>query len=260
MTNRRDQLQERYEDALFALMMDEYLREQGKKALDENERLKESKEIEISQTLDKKIRKQIQRHFHSYKDKSGRKSITKIAKRVGIVLCAAVMLTITVFAAFPELKINLMNLYLEVTDDYIDFHFGEKDISDSTEMESTPNVSLEDDFVVTWLPDSFYESEKNYMEDFMIEYKYLSDSLPEEEACIIVTKIFGDGTTTSIDTEDSEVRNVIVGNTNAIFTRKNVFNDISLTWRVEGENALMRIVAWGISEEDLMKIAENIQT
>ena len=175
-------------------------------------------------------------------------------------MCAAAILTMTAFAAFPDLKINLMNLYLEAADGHMDFHFGESDISDTTEAESISDIPPEDDFVVTWLPDGFYDSEKNYMEDFIVEYKYLSRSLPEEEACIAVTKVFGEATTFSIDTENSEVRNVMVGNTNAIFTRKNVFNDISLTWRIEGENALMRIVAWGISEDDLMKIAENIQT
>ena len=253
MTSRHDELQERYQDALFALLMNEYVQKQGQKALEENERLKKSYEIELSQTFDKKIRRQIRHYWGVYKHKSGRKSLKKIVKHVGIVLCAAVMLTVTVFAAFPELKIKVMNLWLDITDKTAEFRFF--DNSDSTEA-----IVPQDDFVVTWLPDGFYENEKTYMEDFIIEYKYLSDSLPEEEACITVTKILGDGTVTSIDTEDSEVRNVMVGNTNAIFTRKNGFNDISLTWRVEGENALMRIVALGISEEDLMKIAENIQT
>ncbi|MDO4286807.1 MAG: DUF4367 domain-containing protein [Eubacteriales bacterium] len=259
MTGRRNQLQEKYEDALFALMMDDYFRETGQHALDENERLKESNEIEISQNIDKRIRNQIKRLSHVTSRKHRGKSIAVIAKRVGIVLCAAVILTMTAFAGFPDLKTNLMNLYLEVADGYMDFHFSESDISDTTETESTSDVTSEDDFVVTWLPDGFYESEKNYMEDFIVEYKYLSESLPEEEACIAVTKILGDGSTFSIDTEDSEVRNVMVNNTDAIFTRKKVFNNISLTWRIEGENALMRIVAWGISEEDLIKIAESIQ-
>lgn len=260
MSSEHNQLQEQYEDALFALIMDEYLREIGQQALEENERLKQSQEFEISEVTDKKIRKQINHFSFSYKEKRSRKSITKIAKRVGIAVCAAAILTMTAFAAFPDLKINLMNLYLEAADGHMDFHFGESDISDTTEAESISDIPPEDDFVVTWLPDGFYESEKNYMEDFIVEYKYLSRSLPEEEACIAVTKVFGEATTFSIDTENSEVRNVMVGNTNAIFTRKNVFNDISLTWRIEGENALMRVVAWGISEEDLMKIAENIQT
>ena len=37
---KREQLREEYEDALFALMMDEFAVAEGEKALEENERLK----------------------------------------------------------------------------------------------------------------------------------------------------------------------------------------------------------------------------
>ena len=37
---RREKLQEQYEDALFALLMDDLAVEEGKKAYEENERLK----------------------------------------------------------------------------------------------------------------------------------------------------------------------------------------------------------------------------
>ena len=39
--NRKEQLQEQYEDALFALLMDDMMEEEGRQLLEENERLKQ---------------------------------------------------------------------------------------------------------------------------------------------------------------------------------------------------------------------------
>ena len=39
--NRRDELRERYEDALFAFLMEDVIETEGKKMLEENERLKQ---------------------------------------------------------------------------------------------------------------------------------------------------------------------------------------------------------------------------
>ena len=44
---RREQLQEQYEDALFALLMDELARSEGEKLLEENERLKQEPDADI---------------------------------------------------------------------------------------------------------------------------------------------------------------------------------------------------------------------
>ena len=257
MTDRRNQLQENYEDALFALIMDEYLREQGKQALNQNERLKKSKEIEISQIIDKRIQKQIQHNFNLHKGKQNRKSMITFVKRVGMVLCAAVILTTTVFAAFPELKVNAMNLWLEITDDYADFRFfGKYDSNYSTWGDTAP-----DDFVVTWVPEGF-EPESTTIMKFSAEYKYTSS----DDKCICVSKFVGDGMTLSIDTEDAELKRMQIDGMDALLTKKEIQtgtgqkqNEISLTWWDEKETMIMRIVAVEISESEVIKIAEDIQ-
>ena len=44
---RREELYERYHDALFALLMEEVSETQGKKALEENERLNQDTQAEV---------------------------------------------------------------------------------------------------------------------------------------------------------------------------------------------------------------------
>lgn len=253
MTGRRNQLQEKYEDALFALMMDDYLRQQGQQAFDENERLKESNEIEISQNIDKRIRNQIKRLSHVTSRKHSGKSIAVIAKRVGIVLCAAVILTMTAFAAFPELKIGVMNWWVQITDEFIDFHFKESNSNDMIEDPEDESIAQSDGFTVSWIPDGFTLESETILPDFVTEYKYIST----DDSYFYVMKVVGDGTTFSIDTEDAEMRNIKMHGKDAIFTKKG--GEITITWEEPEQAALMRVVAVGISEEELMKIAEGVQ-
>lgn len=257
MTDRRSQLQEKYEDALFALIMDEYLRQQGKQAFAEYERLKESNEIEQSQVFNNRIEKQIQHSFNSMKRKQRKNSMRAIAKRVGLSLCAAVMLTMTVFAAFPTLKNNVMNLWLDITDEYVDFHFfSENDAEISTEGSTAP-----DDFVVTWLPDGF-QLESRIIMPSSVHYKYTAPG----DKVVNISKYINDGGTLSIDVEDAEQKHMQLNGMDALLTQKECKsgtgekqNEITLTWWDVEKTIIMRIIAVDISEREVIGIAEGIQ-
>lgn len=59
----REQLQEEYEDALFALMMDYVAEVEGKRLLAENEALKNNPAVQIPESLDQRCLQTIQRAF-----------------------------------------------------------------------------------------------------------------------------------------------------------------------------------------------------
>lgn len=80
---RREKLQEQYEDALFALLMDDLAVEEGKKAYEENKRLKADSSFEVPSESRKRCvetiarccrKKQFQgisnRCYHAYKRRS----------------------------------------------------------------------------------------------------------------------------------------------------------------------------------------------
>lgn len=50
----REQLQEEYEDTLFALMMDYVAQTEGKRLLEENERLKNDPSAQLPEDLDRR--------------------------------------------------------------------------------------------------------------------------------------------------------------------------------------------------------------
>ena len=62
MTDRK-RLLDNYEDALFALMMDELAEQEGQRLLEENERLKQDPAAAIPEDVDKRCLKTIKRTF-----------------------------------------------------------------------------------------------------------------------------------------------------------------------------------------------------
>lgn len=115
------------------------------------------------------------------------------------------------------------------------------------------SITQSDGFTVSWIPDGFILESETILPDFVTEYKYIST----DDSYFYVMKVIGDGTTFSIDTEDAEMRNIKMHGKDAIFTKKG--GEITITWEEPEQAALMRVVAVGISEEELMKIAEGVQ-
>lgn len=78
MTGESNRQQEQYEEALFASMMKEYLREQGQQALEEEEQRKKTSDFEISQQADERMRQFILQHTSSQsRQRNGRKRLGK---------------------------------------------------------------------------------------------------------------------------------------------------------------------------------------
>lgn len=80
----REQLQEEYEDALFALLMYDVAELEGRHAEEENERLLNDPNARVPEDLDRKCLQLINRHFM-------KKKVLRIIKRV-IVLVAILLL------------------------------------------------------------------------------------------------------------------------------------------------------------------------
>lgn len=80
----REQLQEEYEDALFALLMYDVAELEGRHAAEENERLLHDPNARVPEDLDRKCLQLINRHFL-------RKKILRIIKW-SIILAAVLLL------------------------------------------------------------------------------------------------------------------------------------------------------------------------
>lgn len=82
--NRREQLQDQYEDALFALLMDEIATIEGQKAEEENRRLQNDPSAAVPEDLDRRCMQLIHRHFAKQKARAAGRFTIKAMKRVAM--------------------------------------------------------------------------------------------------------------------------------------------------------------------------------
>ena len=137
---RREQLQEQYEDALFAL-----LRSEGEKLLEENERLKQDPDADIPDDVMKRCCKVINREFSKKNATAACKISVRVFNKIAVFAFIAILLFTTAFAASENFRVNTLNLVIEVFERNTDYR-----------VNPTPQLSESDlGFEVGWKPDGF---------------------------------------------------------------------------------------------------------
>lgn len=242
---RREQLQEQYEEALFALLMDEVAVIEGQKALEENERIKNDPSARVPEEIDIHCRKLIERRFTSKTIRQVGHTTYIAFRRVAVVALVGAMLFGATFAASPTLRRNTLNLLIEVSD--IDTSLRLR----GTQESLAPTISS---FIVGWIPEGFqlvsenrdrfstgarYESENGGFIDIYLDYRGVENG------------VF------SIDTEDAAVQRVnINGNTALLIEKEQEFH---IAWLDEERTCFIDIFAKGITEEEIIKIGLELE-
>ena len=118
---RREKLQEQYEDALFALLMDDLAVEEGKKAYEENERLKADSSFEVPSESRKRCVETIARCCRKKQFQGISNRCYHAFSKVAVIPMLTIMLATTAFAASPTLRASAMNVLVESFEDHTGF-------------------------------------------------------------------------------------------------------------------------------------------
>lgn len=114
-----DQLIEDYEDAVFALLMEQVAQIEGQELMEENERLKNDPTAAVPKSLDQKCYKAINRAFRKQKIQKLRKTggtTFRIVEKMCVVSCAAAVLFGGVYAVSPQTQRVTLNFLVEISD------------------------------------------------------------------------------------------------------------------------------------------------
>lgn len=242
---RRERLVEQYEDALFSLIMDEVAEAEGRKAIEENQRLKESGEVVIPEELNRRckqtiLRKTAKNHLRRY-----RKGFGKVLNKVAIVALMTLLLFTTAFATSESFRAKTLNFVMEVFDDRTEIKFVPKDTAaDST---AVPEITA------GWLPEGF-ELTREESAGASRLYEYANSN---EAAYITTNLIEMTSVGMALDTESAKTLSYQVQGEDAIMVDKG--NIKQLVWKLHtDENWYCCVITENISEEDMLKFAENI--
>lgn len=117
---RREKLQEAYEDALFALLMEDVIEEEGQRLAEKNEQLKRDPSAAVPGELNERCMKTIHRAYGQRRCKDTGKqvgrSFTKVFSRVAVVAVICMLLFSVAYAVSPEIRVATLNLLIEISD------------------------------------------------------------------------------------------------------------------------------------------------
>lgn len=248
----RRQIQEQYEDALFAVLMEKAAQLRGQQAYEEMERLNQSDEIEIPPETDKRFRKLIVRHVRSFQAKRRRKRIRKVLNRVAIAACLAALLAGTALAVSPTLRQKLLDVLVFITDQGTNFQ-----LSYTGELREADSLtdSIVEEFEIGWVPEgfSFIEERRSILD---IEYEFST----EEEATIVISRMSPDAMGITIDTEDATVSHKIIDGKSVTISEKDkaIDDTVIVVWIDQSTASFFMVTTHGVSKDDALKVVENI--
>lgn len=238
--NRREQLQDRYEDALFALLMDDIATIEGQKAEEENRRLQNDPSAAVPEDVDRRCMKTIRRHFAKQKARATGRFTLKTMKRVAIAAGIAAILFTTAFATSETVRVRTMNLIIQIFEESTDFQF--------TRGNDGEALSLN----VGWLPEGYSLVDQGN-DGLEIWYDYQT----QDEEWLMINCKKTDGLVSSIDTEDAEVEYIQIQGSEAMLVEKGT--SWQLVWSANDNAVFVGIIGSNISRADIIHIASELQ-
>lgn len=241
--NRKELLHEQYEDALFALLMDAVADSEGAKALEENSRLQAEPHFQMPDSVDNRSLQTIHRHFAKLKRRSVQKYTARALGKAMIAVSVASTLFFTAFATSETVRLNTLNLVSEAFPEKTDFQF----IPKADEVD-TPQISA------TWVPDgyTFFADESGvYGKNSWSVYRN------ENNGFIHIMRFDARSGTVSLDTESAQTHIQEINGQKATVILKE--NEIQIIWGIESDATFIRILGIGITEEDLIHVANTVK-
>ena len=236
----REELKDRYEDALFALLMDEIAEKEGELAREENERLKNDPSAAVPEDVDRRCLQTIRRHFMKQKARAAGRCTVKAVKYALLAAGLAATMFTAAFAASETVRVNTMNLIVKVFDDKTVFEFGQE-----------PTANPAPQFGAGWMPDG-YDLVDQYSDNIVTWFYYQNS----DTNSIWISYSLGDGTSISVDTENAETEYVEIHGTKVLLISKD--GSLQLIWTIENPAAFIQIIGEGTNREDILHIADQM--
>lgn len=130
--DRYDQLYEKYEDALFALLLDQVAQDEGARLFEENERLRRDPNAGVPESLDRKSRETIRRAFAS--QKLSHHSVGWYLNKLAIAVLAALLLFVSAYATLPDLRVRTLDLLIRTSDVSSRLSLTSADIGEASDL------------------------------------------------------------------------------------------------------------------------------
>lgn len=157
---RMNELQDQYEDAFMALLMNEYAELNGARLLEEYEEAERSGAIsEVPEALDQKCRELIRRAYTKKRSRNRMQLFMRGSKRVAAIALAVLGLCSVLVVSVEAFRTPIVNFFIEQHEKYSTIDFG-KDSNTATSKNTEPTAESQladrsEDPLVGMVPDGY---------------------------------------------------------------------------------------------------------
>lgn len=239
---KREILLEQLEETVFALMMEDVAKEEGRKALEENGHLKADESAAVPETVYRKGLATIKRHFSQQNRQVIMRTTSKVISRVAVIVLVMLLLFTTAFATIPEFRSKALNLVMEVFDDRTRI-----ELRDSIPEERTG----ENENLVGWIPDGFELVESG--KTGSATWERYSNS----EGAFVEANVYnGTKRACEVDTENAVIEEVTVNGYQAIIVLKG--NSVQIVCPIAEEKRVYYVRSGQVNKDILLRVLESM--
>lgn len=245
MTN-RERIEENYEDALFAMWMNDFARRRGEQLLEENERLKNDPEAAVPETLQRKNLNLIYRELRRNSQHFAFKKVGKVFLQFAATVAIMAALFGAAYALSPEFRAGTLNVLMDLDERAASFQLV-KDESAAPEISAfMPNVT------VGWLPEGYNIGAPVYSR------LQTTIDCPDANGDLIRVRVFTDAQSfAALDTEDADsFEDIMVNETPALMVTKE--DVIRISWADKTTGTYVFVSSSSIDSDTIRQVAESV--
>lgn len=242
---RRDELYEKCEDAVFALLMEEYMEEEGRALSEENERLNADPSAAIPEDVYRRGLKTIHRAFRREQTaRAGRRTV-RLINKVALVALIAMILMTTAFAASPTLREKTVEFLLYFTDQSAELRIN---------AETTEFVFEDGKYVLPQMPDGYEQTE--VVESAWRMYACWND--PAQDNAMITIRVVSGENEVGLDSENTDqIEQIQINGFDGVCIEKD--DAINISCADTEHNRFIVLYTTALSKKDALSLMEQIE-
>lgn len=250
--NYKNLIDENYEDALFAKLMDMHAQIEGSRLLEENKRLKNDLAFHTPYGLDERCMRTIDSAFKAKNRGKRHKKEAIVLRRVAVVMMICATLFTGLMCTASAFRESVFRLFSTQFNDNTDMQIYDVISIPSNEKNSEPIDEIPENlYLPTCLPEGYILTSLS-CDDNQLKAIYSDNSGKQ-----ILYKELSDDFSYGIDTEDAdEIETVLINGCEGVFVSKG--EKLSVTWGNTNRRVLIRISSEAISKEALLKMARSV--
>lgn len=248
-----ERLLDNYEDALFALMMDEFAEQEGQRLLEENERLKQDPSATIPPDVDRRCLKTIKQTFIKKQRQELLRVVYQMFKKVAVFAFVAMILYALAYAAFPKVRTKTLNLLIKMSDVSVELTLDENSC-----LENPNNGDMDSDRILhgyrlPQIPDGFEIHTKGSTP--MSGWVRYTD---KHERFIYISIAAAGDMVRNRDSEDvTSIENIQIHGYDGLIIEKD--NRIDITWGDTDKGNFISVVCTGLNRDSALQFAEGLE-